>query len=97
MDVVINNVDGPPVLLRNVNPDHRHWVAIALVGGPKSPRDAKNAAAPGVNVSSMSDHEAWPWTVGQWAVLVVLVLLAAAVVAVDTHILFRGGWPLWPL
>jgi len=40
MDVVINNVDGPPVLLRNVNPDHHHWVAIALVGGPKSPRDA---------------------------------------------------------
>lgn len=42
----------------------------------------------------MSDNEAWPWTVWQWAVLVVLVLLAAAVVAVDTHILFRGGWPL---
>ena len=40
IDVIINNVDGPPVLLRNVNPDHHHWVAIALVGGPKSPRDA---------------------------------------------------------
>jgi len=40
IDVVINNIDGPPVLLRNVNPDHHHWVAIALVGGPKSPRDA---------------------------------------------------------
>lgn len=52
---------------------------------------------PGANVSSMSDNEAWPWTVWQWAVLVALVLLAAAVVAVDTHILFRGGWPLWPL
>ena len=46
IDVVISNVDGPPVLLRNVNPDHHHWVAIALVGGGKtatgkgSPRDA---------------------------------------------------------
>jgi hypothetical protein len=40
IDVIVNNVDGPPVLLRNVNPDHHHWVAIALVGGPKSPRDA---------------------------------------------------------
>jgi len=59
--------------------------------------DAKNATGPGANVSSMSDNEAWPWTVWQWVVLVVLVLLAAAVVAVDTHILFRGGWPLWPL
>ncbi len=45
----------------------------------------------------MSDNEAWLWTVRQWVVLVVLVLLAAAVVAVDTKILFRGGWPLWPL
>lgn len=57
-------------------------------------RDAKNAARPGANVSSMSDNEAWPWTAWQWTVLVVLVLLAAAVVAVDTHILFGGGWPL---
>ena len=40
VDVIINPVDGPPVLLRNVNPDHHHWVAIGLVGGPKSPRDA---------------------------------------------------------
>jgi hypothetical protein len=40
IDVVINPVDGPPVLLRNVNPDHHHWVELALVGGPKSPRDA---------------------------------------------------------
>ncbi len=39
-DVVINPVDGPPVLLRNVNPDHHHWVELKLVGGPKSPRDA---------------------------------------------------------
>ncbi|HMG87423.1 MAG TPA: CRTAC1 family protein [Terracidiphilus sp.] len=40
IDVVINPVDGPPVLLKNVNPDHHHWVEMGLVGGPKSPRDA---------------------------------------------------------
>jgi len=46
IDVVINPVDGPPVLLKNVNPDHHHWVELKLVGGTdsrtgrKSPRDA---------------------------------------------------------
>ncbi len=40
IDVVINPVDGPPVLLKNVNPDHHHWVELKLIGGPKSPRDA---------------------------------------------------------
>jgi hypothetical protein len=40
IDVIINPVDGPPVLLRNVNKDHHHWVELQLVGGPKSPRDA---------------------------------------------------------
>jgi enediyne biosynthesis protein E4 len=40
IDVVINNVDGVPVLLRNVNPDHNHWVELRLIGGPRSPRDA---------------------------------------------------------
>ncbi len=40
IDVVINNVDGVPSLLRNVSPDHHHWVELKLVGGPKSPRDA---------------------------------------------------------
>ena len=46
IDVIINPVDGPPVLLRNVNPDHHHWVEIKLVGGANptngkaSPRDA---------------------------------------------------------
>ncbi len=40
IDVIINPVDGPPVLLRNVNPDHHNWVEVGLVGGPKSPRDA---------------------------------------------------------
>jgi hypothetical protein len=43
IDVVINPVDGTPVLLKNVNPDHHHWVELKLVGGPKSPRDAVGA------------------------------------------------------
>jgi len=49
IDVVINPIDGPPVLLRNVNPDHHHWVELKLVGGvnpangKKSPRDAVGA------------------------------------------------------
>ena len=43
IDVVINPVDGSPVLLKNVNPDHHHWVELKLVGGPKSPRDAVGA------------------------------------------------------
>ena len=45
IDVIINPIDGPPVLLRNVNPDHHHWVEVQLVGGPKSPRDATCATA----------------------------------------------------
>jgi len=46
IDVVINPIDGPAVLLRNVNPDTHHWVELKLVGGGKtassagSPRDA---------------------------------------------------------
>lgn len=43
IDVVINPIDGPPVLLRNVNADHHHWVELRLVGGSKSPRDAVGA------------------------------------------------------
>ena len=43
IDVVINNLDRAPLLLRNVNPDHHHWVEMKLVGGPKSPRDAVGA------------------------------------------------------
>ena len=43
IDVVINNLDGSPVLLRNVNADHNHWVELQLVGGAKSPRDAVGA------------------------------------------------------
>ncbi len=46
IDVVVNPIDGPAVLLRNVNPDKHHWVEMKLVGskdpktGKPSPRDA---------------------------------------------------------
>src|SRR5262249_24526123 len=40
VDVVINVVDGAPVLLRNVVKNSNHWLALILIGGPKSPRDA---------------------------------------------------------
>jgi hypothetical protein len=43
LDAVINVMDGHPVLLRNVSPDHNHWLELDLVGGPKSPRDAVGA------------------------------------------------------
>jgi enediyne biosynthesis protein E4 len=44
IDVVINELDDVPALLRNVNPDHNHWVGLKLIGGPKSPRDAVGAS-----------------------------------------------------
>jgi hypothetical protein len=46
IDVVISPIEGPPVLLRNVNPDHHHWVELKLIGASGtdgkrgSPRDA---------------------------------------------------------
>jgi hypothetical protein len=40
MGVVLNRLEGPPALFRNVSPEKNHWVGIKLVGGPKSPRDA---------------------------------------------------------
>jgi hypothetical protein len=40
IDVVINVMDGHPVLLRNVSNDENHWVELRLVGGPGGPRDA---------------------------------------------------------
>ncbi len=43
IDVVINSLDGVPVLLRNVNDDRNHWVELQLVGGSGSPRDATGA------------------------------------------------------
>jgi hypothetical protein len=43
IDVVMNNMDGVPALLRNVNADRHNWVELRLVGGAKSPRDAVGA------------------------------------------------------
>ena len=43
IDVVINNMDGVPTLLRNVDKNQNHWVELKLVGGPKSARDAVGA------------------------------------------------------
>ncbi len=44
MAVVINVMDGHPVLLKNVCETKNHWVAFKLIGGPKGPRDAVGAA-----------------------------------------------------
>jgi hypothetical protein len=44
IDVVINQIDDVPVLLRNVNADKNHWVGLQLIGGNGSPRDAIGAA-----------------------------------------------------
>ena len=49
INVVINPIDGPPVLLKNVDPDQHHWVELKLIGGANpangktSPRDAIGA------------------------------------------------------
>lgn len=43
MDVVINNMDHSPTLLRNVSADHNHWLELRLTGEGKSPRDAVGA------------------------------------------------------
>jgi len=43
IDVVINCLDHTPVLLRNVNDDHNHWVGLLLTGTGKSPKDAIGA------------------------------------------------------
>ncbi len=43
IDVVINNIDSTPSLLRNVVKNGNHWLTLKLVGGPKSPRDALGA------------------------------------------------------
>jgi hypothetical protein len=44
VDVVINVLDGSPLLLRNVSVNDHHWVSFHLSGGPRSPRDAVGAA-----------------------------------------------------
>jgi hypothetical protein len=43
LDVVMNNMDSTPALLRNVVKNNNHWIALHLIGGPKSPRDAIGA------------------------------------------------------
>ena len=43
IDVVINQLHNVPALLRNVYASTNHWVALHLIGGPKSPRDAVGA------------------------------------------------------
>src|SRR4051812_5220096 len=41
-DVVVNNMDAAPTILRNVSASKNHWLRLKLVGDPskKSPRDA---------------------------------------------------------
>jgi enediyne biosynthesis protein E4 len=43
IDAVISVMDGHPVLLRNVDPNHNHWLELKLTGSGKSPRDATGA------------------------------------------------------
>jgi hypothetical protein len=43
IDVVLNNMDDTPTLLRNVVKNANHWIAFTLVGGEKSPHDAIGA------------------------------------------------------
>jgi enediyne biosynthesis protein E4 len=43
IDVIINNIDSPATLLRNVANNQNHWVELKLVGGSRSPRDAIGA------------------------------------------------------
>jgi enediyne biosynthesis protein E4 len=43
IDVVLNNIDTTPTLLRNIVNNGNHWVTLKLLGGPKSPRDAIGA------------------------------------------------------
>jgi enediyne biosynthesis protein E4 len=50
IDVVVNNIDSPPTLLRNVVKNGNHWIAFRLVGEPArvgrkrgSPRDSVGA------------------------------------------------------
>jgi hypothetical protein len=45
IDVVISRIEGPPVLLRNVDPNRHHWVELKLLAAGKSPRDAVGATA----------------------------------------------------
>ena len=43
INVVLNNMDSSPTLLRNVVKNGNHWITLQLVGGAESPRDAIGA------------------------------------------------------
>jgi enediyne biosynthesis protein E4 len=43
IEVVMNQLDRRPALLRNVTEGNAHWLGLKLIGGPKSPRDAIGA------------------------------------------------------
>ena len=43
IDVVLNNMDATPTLLRNIAKSANHWLTLKLIGGPKSPREAIGA------------------------------------------------------
>jgi hypothetical protein len=43
IDVVLNNIDSTPKLLRNVVKNDNHWITLKLIGGSKNPRDAIGA------------------------------------------------------
>ena len=43
IDVVLNNIDSSPTLLRNVVKNSNHWLTLKLIGGARSPRDAIGA------------------------------------------------------
>jgi len=43
IDVVLNNLDSTPTLLRNLSKNTNHWIAFKLIGLGKSPRDAIGA------------------------------------------------------
>ena len=47
LDLVINNLDAKPVLLRNVAASNSHWLGLRLIGdaAKKSPRDAIGSTA----------------------------------------------------
>ena len=43
IDVILNNIDSTPTLLRNVVKNANHWITLKMLGGAKSPRDAIGA------------------------------------------------------
>lgn len=42
LDVIVNNMDGAPRLMKNVSANRRHWLAVKLIGdaSKKTPKDA---------------------------------------------------------